>query len=69
VVEKIDRAQELKEKYRILVENIGEGLAIYDKNMVVTFVNNKMCEIVGYNKDEILGRRISSFFAGENKRK
>ncbi len=68
-MEKIDRVQELKEKYRILVENIGEGLAIYDKNMVVTFVNNKMCEIVGYNKDEILGRRVSSFFAGENKKK
>ena len=69
MVEKIDRVQELKEKYRVLVEKIGEGLAIYDKNMVVTFVNNKMCEIVGYNKDEILGRRVSSFFAGENKKK
>ena len=69
MVDKANQVEELEQKYRILVENIGEGLVIYDKNMVATFVNNKLCEIIGYSKDEILGTRVSWFFAGENKKK
>jgi len=69
VVKKVNKIKELKKQYRIIVENIGEGLVIYDKNMVVTFVNDKLCKIVGYNKDEILGERVSWFFAGRSKKK
>ena len=69
MVKKVDQMEGLKEKYRILVENIGEGLVIYDKKMIVTFVNDKMCEIIGYNKDEIVGKRVSWFFAGKDKKK
>jgi len=69
VVKKLDKIEELEKKYRSIVENIGEGLVIYDKNMVTTFVNNKLCEIVGYNKDEILGTHVSWFFAGNDKKK
>jgi PAS domain-containing protein len=62
--EKSNRLQEPEKKYRILVENISEGFAICNKNMVVTFVNDKVCEIIGYSKDEILGRKVDSFFEG-----
>jgi PAS domain S-box-containing protein len=69
VVKKVNKIEELKKQYRIIVENISEGLVICDKNTVATFVNDKMCEIVGYNKDEILGERVSWFFAGRSKKK
>jgi PAS domain-containing protein len=62
--EKSNRLQELEKKYRILVENISEGFASCNKNMVVTFVNDKVCQIIGYSKDEILGRKVDSFFEG-----
>ena len=62
MVDKANQAQELEQKYRILVENIGEGLVIYDKNMMATFVNDKMCEIMECNKDELLGKKAYSFY-------
>lgn len=68
MVKKVDNIEELKKQYSIIVENIGEGLGIYNKDMVATFVNHKLCEIVGYNKDEILGERVSWFFAGKSKK-
>jgi len=68
VVEKVGEAQELEQKYRILVENMGEGLWALDENMVTTFVNNKLCEIMGYSKDEILGKEVFCFFKGESKK-
>ncbi|MFB0526101.1 MAG: PAS domain S-box protein [bacterium] len=69
MAKKAERLQELEQRYKILVENIGEGLVIYDKNMVVTFVNDKICKIVGYKKDEVIGTQVSWFFTGENKDK
>ena len=69
MVEKGDRLQELGEKYRILVENMSEGLWALDENMVTIFVNNKMCEIMGYSKDEILGKEVFCFFEGENEKR
>ncbi len=69
MVKKVNKIEELKKQYRIIVENISEGLVIYDKDMVATFVNDKLCEIVGYNKDEILGERVSWLFAGDRRKK
>jgi len=68
MAEKVGRMEGLKEKYRILVENIGEGLWALDENMVTTFVNNKLCEIMCYSKDEILGEEVFCFFKGESKK-
>ncbi|NIM03025.1 PAS domain S-box protein, partial [bacterium] len=47
------QAQDLRKKYEIIVENIGEGLVTYNRNMIVTFANDKLSKILGYNKDEI----------------
>ncbi len=68
-MKKVSPDSELEERYRILVENIGEGLVIYDKNMAITFVNDKMCKIMSFSKDKILGREVSTFFEGDNKKR
>ena len=39
--------------YRILIENMSEGLCVLDKNFSPTFVNPKFCEITGYSKNEL----------------
>ena len=60
--------QELKE-FRVLVENLGEGLCVTNKKMVPIFVNHKVCEIIGYRKNEILGKSFTRFLIGKSKDK
>ncbi|MFB0526103.1 MAG: PAS domain S-box protein [bacterium] len=67
MVDKADQGEELEQKYRIFVENMSEGLCVLDKNMVITFANNKTCEIMGCNKAELLGKDVFYFFEGESK--
>jgi PAS domain S-box-containing protein len=62
VVENSDQLRELERKCRILVENMGEGLLVLDENIVITFVNDRLCKAWGYSRDEILGKEICSFF-------
>ena len=68
MVEKVISLQELSEKYRILVENMAEGLLVLDKDMLITFVNDRLCKLWGYSRDELLGNEICSFFEGVNKK-
>lgn len=60
--------QELKE-YRILVENVGEGLCVINRKMVPIFVNRRICRITGYSKNEILGKSLTRFLKGNSKDK
>ncbi|MHA2111607.1 MAG: PAS domain S-box protein [Candidatus Hodarchaeales archaeon] len=52
--------QESEEKYQSLMENIQEGVILEDTNREFTFVNKKMCNMLGYNEDEILGKNWNS---------
>jgi len=60
MVKKTEPKSELEKKYRILVENMGEGLCLLDKNMVPIYVNRKFCEITGFPKDEIWASTLYS---------
>jgi len=55
-MKKVYPESELEKTYKILIENIGEGVCVLDKNFAATFVNPKFCEITGYTKDELLGK-------------
>jgi PAS domain S-box-containing protein len=68
MVDKARQVEELEQKYRILVENMGEGLCVLDKNMVITFTNDKFCEIMGCNKDELLDKDVFCFYEGEKRK-
>ncbi|MBN1824878.1 MAG: PAS domain S-box protein [Candidatus Eisenbacteria bacterium] len=45
-----------EERYRRLVEMMGEGLGHQDENNIVRYVNDRFCEIVGYAREELIGR-------------
>jgi len=47
--------------YRTLVETMNEGLDIVDENGVIIYVNDKLCEMSGYSRDEMIGRPITDF--------
>jgi PAS domain S-box-containing protein len=66
-----ERTVELREselKYRNLIETMNEGLAIWDENDLLTFVNDKFCEILGYSRAEIIGQTMVRFCEGDSQK-
>jgi PAS domain S-box-containing protein len=53
--------RESEAKYRLLVENLNEGIWMIDENAVTTFVNPRMSEMLGYATEEMLGKHLFSF--------
>ena len=53
--------QESEDKYRLLVETMNEGLGIWDTDDRITSVNDKLCDLWGYKRDEILELPITDF--------
>jgi len=59
---------ESERKYRLVVENINEGLWLIGGNSVTTFVNSRLAEMLGYTREEMIGRDIFSFMDSEEAR-
>ena len=58
-VTKINRASALREseqRYHRLVETMGGGLSEIDASGVATYTNRRLCELLGYSRNEIPGR-------------
>ncbi len=55
-------------QYRMLVETMSEGLGITDEYGVITYINERYCDMIGYPKTEILGNPVSRFLDDENKK-
>jgi two-component system, cell cycle sensor histidine kinase and response regulator CckA len=53
--------RESEKKYRILVENMNEGIWGLDQNGQTMFVNQKMADILGYTMSEIMNRTLFHF--------
>ncbi|PVX27249.1 MAG: hypothetical protein CW716_03290, partial [Candidatus Bathyarchaeum sp.] len=56
-------------KYRGLVENIGNGIATIDVDGKYTFVNQALCENVGYSKEELIGKPFTYLLHPDDKKK
>ncbi|VVS90460.1 diguanylate cyclase domain-containing protein [Desulfoluna spongiiphila] len=56
-----------EEKYRTIVENMKEGYCEVSRDGCITFVNAAMCEICGYEADEILGMYRGQFVVEEKR--
>ena len=48
---------ESEEKYRSIVETANEGIMTANIDGFITFVNNKMADMLGYTVDELIGKR------------
>ncbi|MFW9900208.1 MAG: PAS domain S-box protein [Candidatus Thorarchaeota archaeon] len=55
------RLRESEEKYRNLVENAHEGVWAVDENDNTIFVNPKLCEMLGYTREEIMSKNLHYF--------
>jgi PAS domain S-box-containing protein len=65
IIENSERAEKaLREgetKYRLLIENLNEGVWQIDEDACTTFVNPRMAEMLGYTVDEMLGKHLFEF--------
>jgi len=59
--QKEQKLREGEDRYRLLVESMNEGLGVTNKNGVLTYVNDKFCEMLGYTQDEIIGQKEQQF--------
>jgi PAS domain S-box-containing protein len=50
-----------EQQYRNLVELAQEGVWVFDKNYVTTFVNPRMAQMLGYAQSEMVGKRAFEF--------
>ncbi|NVM53230.1 MAG: PAS domain S-box protein [Candidatus Helarchaeota archaeon] len=59
--------RESEEQYRILVETMNEGLSAINAKGEYFFVNNSLCEMLGYSRSEMIGKPWQFFFDKENR--
>ena len=57
-----------EEKYRQIVETAQEGIWLIDENDNTNFINKKMCEIVGYSAEELMGKKIYDFMNEQSRK-
>ncbi len=51
--------RESKEKYKMLVEKLREGVLLEDVGGFISFVNPRTAEMLGYSENELLGKHYS----------
>ncbi len=51
-----------EERYRLLIDTMSEGLEVVDSQGLITYVNQRLCEMLGYSADEMIGRSMNDFF-------
>lgn len=56
-------------QFRNIVETAQEGIWLTDKEQLTLFVNRRMCEILEYSVDEIIGQPLTRFMDDAAKKK
>ena len=58
--------QQSEEKYRRIVDTSNEGIWVLDSDTGTSFVNERMCDILGYPEEEILSHPFNDFMFQED---
>lgn len=59
---------ESEQRYREIVETAEEGIATHDPDGTITYVNQRMADMMGYSREEIIGRSSLDFVDDEEKK-
>jgi PAS domain S-box-containing protein len=62
----LEALQESEEKYRFLIESMNDGLVVLDDNNSITYVNDRFLDMIGYARDEVIGRNPMHFCPEES---
>ncbi len=60
--------QESEEKFRSLVSSIPDAVVMTDANAKITFWNQAATKILGYSREEVIGRRVHDFLVPPEKK-
>ena len=52
--------------FRLIADSLPEGLGVSDAEGRLVYVNDRFCEMVGYAREELLGRRSAEFLDEAN---
>ncbi len=58
---------ESEQKYRSLIETMGEGFGMLDKEGFITYVNDSFCRMMGYKREELVGQLVLNLVDETNK--
>jgi len=61
------RAREAERRYEELILTLGQGFSILDGEGRLTYVNDHLCEMLGYKREDLLGRPARELFAPESR--
>jgi histidine kinase len=50
-----------EDRYRLVVESMNEGISVLDEAGRLKFVNTRFCEMIGYERNEILGVPLEQY--------
>lgn len=60
-----DMLNQSEEKYQRIIQNLQFGLIEVDMDERITYINDAMCQITGYSRDELMGKVASEFLTNE----
>jgi PAS domain S-box-containing protein len=58
--------RESEQKFRLLIETMNDGLGAIDTLKRITYVNPKICELLGYQEAELVGRPLTDLLDETN---
>jgi PAS domain S-box-containing protein len=61
-----DTLAESEERFRSIVEYYHSGILTVDNNFQFTYVNDQLCNILGYSREELIGKDFRSFLNDES---
>ncbi|UTW63945.1 PAS domain S-box protein [bacterium SCSIO 12741] len=64
----IHQIKESENKYLGIISNMNLGLLEVDQNEIIRFANQRLCEMSGYERNELIGKNARELFLPENKR-
>lgn len=56
-----------EKKYRDLIDTMSEGLGVQNRDGLITFMNKRACEMLGYEPAELIGKPAAFLFDEENR--
>ena len=65
--EAVQVLSESEKEFRMLVETMNDGLVTSDADGFISYVNPRICEMIGYTREELIGRHGLNFMDEANR--